>query len=279
MKMEDAELSFTQSLQAKIVLPGQVITTDTDYMRGHGTYDESGTIIASVTGIVDRVNKLITVRPLNSRYTGDVGDIVIGRIVEVSQNRWKVDINARQHGSLLLKSINLKGGLIRRRTLSDRLQMREYFVEHDLIVCEVAKFFEDGSLSLQIRKGHGKLSQGLFVSVPPALIKRCPAHIQRLPCGVSIIFGNNGYIWIKEPTDEEEQELLDVAEQPSVPIELGLREKIARVRNSILALEKKFLAIYPDTIMDTFKASRKYDVKTMLETSIIDEITLNASKR
>jgi len=64
-----------------------------------------------------------------------------------------------------------------------------------------------------------------------------------------------------------------------VPIELGLREKIARVRNSILALEKKFLAIYPDTIMDTFKASRKYDVKTMLETSIIDEITLNASKR
>jgi len=29
-------------------------------------------------------------------YVGEIGDVVVGRVVEVSAKRWKVDINARQ---------------------------------------------------------------------------------------------------------------------------------------------------------------------------------------
>eukprot|EP01120_Amphizonella_sp_Union-15-10_P003382 TRINITY_DN13801_c0_g1_i1.p1 TRINITY_DN13801_c0_g1~~TRINITY_DN13801_c0_g1_i1.p1 ORF type:complete len:277 (-),score=28.55 TRINITY_DN13801_c0_g1_i1:10-840(-) len=258
------------TVQTQIILPGQTITTDTDYMRGHGTYETNEELIGSVAGVVERVNKLITVRPLNSRYNGDVGDIVVGRVTEVSQSRWKVDINTRQDAVLHLSSINMRGG-IRRRTVADRLQMREYFVEQDLIVCEVAKFYDE-QISLQIRKGHGKLANGLFISVSPALIKRCPSHIQRLTCGVTVFLGNNGYIWITEPT-EEDQELMDLDEQPKKVIALELRQKIVRVRNCIMALAKKFLAIYPEVIMLVYKASRSYDVKQLLEPLVIDQIT------
>lgn len=39
------------------------------FFRGHGTYVDGDKLIASVAGIVDRVNKLICVRPFKTRYT------------------------------------------------------------------------------------------------------------------------------------------------------------------------------------------------------------------
>jgi exosome complex component RRP4 len=44
---------------------------------------EDESLKATVAGAVERVNKLISVRPLKARYTGEIGDIVIGRIIEV----------------------------------------------------------------------------------------------------------------------------------------------------------------------------------------------------
>lgn len=52
-------------------------------------------MISCICGIVERVNKLISVRPLRSRYVGDVGDVVVGRITQVGVKRWLVDIQVR----------------------------------------------------------------------------------------------------------------------------------------------------------------------------------------
>ena len=79
---------------------------------GHGTYAEGDTLIASVAGVVERVNRLICVRPLKARYTGEIGDVVVGRITEVGQKRWKVDTKAKLESVLLLSSINLPGGVL-----------------------------------------------------------------------------------------------------------------------------------------------------------------------
>ena len=85
---------------------------ETDYLiRGHGTYvDDEKTLRASVAGILEKVNKLISIRPLKARYNGEIGDLVVGRITEVQQKRWKVDINAKLDAVLLLSSVNLPGG-------------------------------------------------------------------------------------------------------------------------------------------------------------------------
>lgn len=79
--------------------------------RGHGTYvDEQETLRASVAGVLEKVNKLISVKPFKTRYQGEIGDVVVGRITEVQQKRWKVDKNARVDSALLLSSVNLPGG-------------------------------------------------------------------------------------------------------------------------------------------------------------------------
>lgn len=78
--------------------------------RGHGTYEEDGFLKSSVAGVREQVNNLTSVRPLKSRYNGEVGDVVVGRITEVQQKRWKVDTNSRLDSLLLLSSVNLPGG-------------------------------------------------------------------------------------------------------------------------------------------------------------------------
>ena len=37
------------------------------YFRGHGTYTNDNKLYASIAGVVERVNKLISVRPLRTR--------------------------------------------------------------------------------------------------------------------------------------------------------------------------------------------------------------------
>ena len=53
------------------VVPGQAITSEQGYLRGHGSYladtPEGQTLVSSVAGQIDRVNKLISVRPIKSR--------------------------------------------------------------------------------------------------------------------------------------------------------------------------------------------------------------------
>ena len=95
-------------------------------MHGHGTYIDQDVLLASVAGIVERVNKLISVMPVKARYKGEIDDVVLGRIVEVQQKRWKVDINSRLDAVLMLSSGNMPGGDLRTRSMEDVLMMRRY---------------------------------------------------------------------------------------------------------------------------------------------------------
>ena len=70
---------------------------------------------------------------------------------QVQQRRWKADINARLDASLLLSSVNLVGGELRRRSEQDELAMRKYLVEGDLISAEVQNLYNDGSSTLHTR--------------------------------------------------------------------------------------------------------------------------------
>ncbi|KAJ2907812.1 Exosome complex component rrp4, partial [Coemansia aciculifera] len=149
--MEIDETPQKLDIASRIVTPGTAITSDSAFMRGHGTFSEHETIYSSVAGVVERINKLVSVRPLKQRYSGEIGDIIVGRITEVASKRWRVDVNARQDGVLLLSSINLPGGIQRRKSESDELQMRTFFAEGDLVFAEVQSYFADGALSLHTR--------------------------------------------------------------------------------------------------------------------------------
>lgn len=80
------------------------------FKSGHGTYVKNDEIKASVAGVMEKVNKLISIRPLKSRYVGEIGDVVVARVTEVQQKRWKVNTNSRLDSILFLAAVNLPGG-------------------------------------------------------------------------------------------------------------------------------------------------------------------------
>lgn len=146
----------------RLYTPGEIITGQVGFMRGHGTYvEDDSNIKASVAGVMEKVNKLISIKPLKSRYVGEIGDVVVARITDVQQKRWKVNTNSRLDSALLLSSVNLPGGELRRRSAEDEQMMRKYLQEGDLISAEVQNVFIDGSLSLHTRSlKYGKV--GLY---------------------------------------------------------------------------------------------------------------------
>lgn len=42
--------------------------------------------------------------------------------------------------------------------------------------------------------------------VPPILVRRLKSHFLTLPCGVDLILGLNGYVWVSKHVKENEQE-------------------------------------------------------------------------
>lgn len=51
-----------------------------------------------------------------------------------------------------------------------------------------------------------QLRNGQLVVVPPVLIRRLKSHFIALPCGVDLILGLNGYIWVSKHVKANEQE-------------------------------------------------------------------------
>eukprot|EP01039_Chlorochromonas_danica_P010833 gene10833-12043_t len=272
-------------MASQLLVPGQPITSEPGFLRGHGSYlvestpqgessDDSilsAVLKSSVAGQIERVNRLISVKPFNHRYRGEIGDLLVGRIASVDSKRWKVEIAGQKDAILQLSSITLPGGVQRMRTYEDQLQMRTLFEVGDLISAEIQNINTEGIVFLHSRSlKYGKLENGQFMIVPANLIKSLPQHYLSLPCKMDIILGKNGYLWITRTIPEEwkeaaghEDDLTPLAEtlqnikvrHSQTPFTLEERMKAARLQNSIKALVWANVSITPDNIMAVYQKS------------------------
>ncbi|KAF2719657.1 hypothetical protein K431DRAFT_304949 [Polychaeton citri CBS 116435] len=268
-----------------VITPGEKITDDVQWMRGHGTYiapiDEV-TIRSTLAGTLQKTNKLLSVVPLRARYNPEIGDLVIGRVVEVQSRRWKVDVAAPLLANLPLSSINLPGGTLRRRTSVDELNIRSFFCEGELIVAEVQSLFQDGSASLHTRSlKYGKLRNGYFLSVigqgGGAGVVRSKRQIFTLQTArrsggeLQITLGVNGYIWIAKHAEDAEMEkevgINRLEEQASSAMyssqndDIGpdTRREIARVAGCIRALMQGGVKVDEETVRRAYDACVELD--------------------
>ncbi|PGH12253.1 hypothetical protein AJ80_06767 [Polytolypa hystricis UAMH7299] len=296
-----------------IVTPGEVVTDDPQWMRGHGTFTPTTTlssnIIATVAGTVLKTNKLLSVHPLRARYTPEIGDLVVGRIVEVQSRRWKVDVSAPLLAQLPLSAINLPGGILRKRTTADELQIRSFFNEGDLVVAEVQSVHQDGAASLHTRSlKYGKLRNGVFLAVAGmggaggGMVRGTgvvrsrrqvwTVHAANGGGEIEIILGVNGYIWISKLAADRASEsggggattaadvsITRLEEVASASIyssqndEIGLatRREIARLAGCIRVLVEGGVKVDEETVMKAYAASLNIELE--MDDEDEDEIT------
>jgi exosome complex RNA-binding protein Rrp4 len=221
---------------AQVVIPGQLLAEssssggrggDDSFISGHGTYiveqqqqqqqhDSSTTatttnattlqLRASICGTIQRINKLISVESIALyHYAPNVGDLIIGRVRTIQNDKWILDLCNNITGTLPLSSVHLpgKGSIQRKRTANDVLEMRQYIKEGDLVSCEVHKVHggnhSTNNIMLHTRSiRYGKLENGSFITVPPKLILRRKTHYTTIIGNqFQILIGCNGMIWIQ----------------------------------------------------------------------------------
>lgn len=273
-----------------IFTPGEILTQEPHWMRGHGTFtttnstsdnnidDVDGPCIRStLAGTLQKTNKLLSIVPLRARYTPEIGDLVIGRIIEVQSKRWKVDVCAAVSAVLLLSSINLPGGTLRKRTSVDELNMRTFFEEGELLVAEVQSLHQDGSASLHTRSlKYGKLRNGFFMVVAGTgggggvvRAKRQIFSIVTHGRGglVDVVLGVNGYIMIQQATKEDaaKKEFVVTRSEESVAVNMyssqndyisaDTRTEIARVAWCIRAIADNAVKVEEDMVRRAYDAS------------------------
>lgn len=247
--------------------PGELITEDPSWMRGHGTYVGADKLTyASVAGRLERVNRLLRVRPLHGRYDPQIGDHIVGRVTEVGNRKWKVELGAAQDAVLQLGSVNLPGGVLRRKSDDDELNMRDFLKEGDLLNAEVQMLYSDGGCALHTRSlRYGKLRNGMLCRVPAQLVLQQLSQSHLLEGGVEVIMGANGYVWLRQAAApartvavnrlEQESDAKQIYRDANDDVPLAVRQTIARYANCVHALADCGLKVYGERLQQVYEAS------------------------
>lgn len=204
---EKKEEEKVEESKREIVTPGEVIVSGEDYLPGDGTRKEGKDIIASRYGLADMSGRLIKLIPLAGGYIPRYGNTVIGRITDVTFNGWIVDIDAPYNAFLQLSEVPM---------FINKNELAEYYDIGEVIACKILSV-KRKAIDLTLRsKGLGKLEGGVIMKINsnkvPRIIGKEGSMIKLIKQSTNseIIVGQNGLIWIKANTIEDERKAKDV---------------------------------------------------------------------
>lgn len=185
----------------KVVIPGEVISSGEDYLPGDWTRKEGKEIIATKFGLVDESGRLIRIIPLSGTYIPRRGNVVIGRVVDLTFNGWIMDINAPYQAFLSLMECP---------RFFNKNDLSEYFDVGD-IVCSKVWSIKHRGIDLTVKsRGLGKLEDGMIIYINsnkvPRVIGKEGSMIKIIKdeTNCDIVVGQNGVIWIKGNKVEDE---------------------------------------------------------------------------
>ncbi|MDZ4226551.1 MAG: exosome complex RNA-binding protein Rrp4, partial [Candidatus Pacearchaeota archaeon] len=188
-------------MDRKIVIPGEVIVSGEDYLPGEGTEKRGEDIVAIRYGLAEESSKLVKVIALSGVYQPRRGNVVIGKIENITFNGWVVDIDSPMGAFLSLSEIP-------RYVTKDG--MSEVFDIGDMLV---AKIFDVGARGIDLTiksRGLGKIEEGMIINVNsnkvPRIIGKEGSMISIIKneTGCDITVGQNGLIWVKGDKIEDE---------------------------------------------------------------------------
>lgn len=197
--MENEEIMADEK-KREIAIPGEKIETGKDYLPGEGTRREGDEVIASRYGLAEVSGRLVKVIPLSGTYMPRAGNVVIGRVMDVSFNGWIMSIDAPYQSFLPVSEYPrfIKGDL------------REFYDIGDMIVCKVNAVKAKG-VDLTLKgMGLGKLENGMIININsnkvPRVIGREGSMIKLIKdkTGCEIVVGQNGIVWISGQDIESE---------------------------------------------------------------------------
>ncbi|MBD3247252.1 RNA-binding protein [Candidatus Pacearchaeota archaeon] len=186
----------------KVVVPGEVIA-EGDKLPGEGTKKKGKQIIAMRYGLADESAKLIKIIPLSGVYHPRRGNMVIGKVDELTFNGWRVDIDAAESAFLSLTEVP---------RFVNKNNLEEVMDIGDVAVFKIQGVNKRG-VDLTIKsRSLGKIDEGIIIKINsnkvPRVIGKEGSMIKLIKenTGCNITVGQNGLVWIKG--DKIDNELL-----------------------------------------------------------------------
>lgn len=187
--------------ERKIVIPGETIAKGEDFLPGEGTEKKGNEIVALRYGLSEENNKLVKVIPLSGVYQPRRGNIVIGKVENITFNGWVIDIGTPENAFLSLTEVPR---YVNKDALDEVMDIR------NMVVAKIWTINKRGiDLSIKSR-GLGKIDEGLIVKISPNKVPRIIGkegsmiNLIKDETGCNITVGQNGFVWIKGDNIENE---------------------------------------------------------------------------
>ena len=210
----------------KIVIPGEVIEKGENFLPGEGTEKKDDEIIALRYGLAEESNRLVKVIPLSGVYQPRRGNVIIGKVENITFNGWILDIGASETAFLSLMEVP---------RYVNKGELEEVMDIGDMAVAKIWAINKRGiDLSIKSR-GLGKIDEGIILKINsnkvPRVIGKEGSMINLIKehtnCNVTV--GQNGIVWIKGDKIEDEllakQAILFVTEKSFID---GLTEEVTK---------------------------------------------------
>ena len=188
-------------MERKVVIPGEVIISGEESLPGEGTEKRGADIVAIRYGLAEESAGLVKVIALSGIYQPRRGNVVIGKVENITFNGWVVDINSPIGAFLPLSEVP---------RYVNKEDMSEVFDIGDMFVAKILGVNGRGiDLTIKMR-GLGKIEEGMIIKVNSNKVPRIIGkegsmiNIIKNETGCEITVGQNGLIWIKGDKIENE---------------------------------------------------------------------------
>ncbi len=190
-------------IERKIVIPGEIIAKGEDYLPGEGTEKRGDEIITTRYGLAEESNRLMKVIALSGIYQPRRGNVVIGRVENVTFYGWNIDLDSPEYAFLPLQEVP---------TYVNKDRLNDIFEIGDVIIAKIIGVTNRG-IDLTIKsRGLGKIDEGIIIKINSNKVPRIIGkegsmiNLMKNESGCHITVGQNGLIWIQG--DKIEDELL-----------------------------------------------------------------------
>src|SRR3989338_3344875 len=199
--------------ERKLVIPGDSLG---EGRAGNGAYEEDGKVFAGCVGLAEEKTGMHFVIPLSGVYDPKRGDGVIGKVTEVTFNKWILDINSPYEAVLGLADatdefIDLT-----------KTDMTKYFNYNDLVFAEITAVSQIKNVNLSMRNRKcRKLRGGRLIKVTsakvPRIIGKAGSMFEMIKnmTNTQIVVGQNGIVWVKGDHEDIAMDIITVIERKS----------------------------------------------------------------
>ncbi len=217
-----------------IVVPGEILATGMDYLPSYGTYREGENIRAGKLGILQVEGKVLKLISISGRYMPKRGDTIIGKIIDVSMNGWRIEINSPYSAMLMLRDAS-------NEFIEKGANLTRIFNFDDYLVCGIANVSSQKLIDLTMKgPGFRKLRGGRIIEVNthkvPRIIGKSGSMVSMIKqaTGCMIVVGQNGLVWLN--SEDPAMEALAVETIRKIELEAHIGGLTDRIKEF---LEKK----------------------------------------